>query len=80
MIRIFKYYWITTKGYRFCPWRSPYVKWRIQTAFGVDKDKIDFCVFWKLMFIYRKPLWHFCKWVVTMQKLSERGSPKYDND
>ena len=32
--------WRLSKGYRLRPWRSPYLRWRIETYLGVHADHI----------------------------------------
>ena len=39
--------WRLARGYRLCPWRSPYLRWRIETYSGIHADQIDFGTFWK---------------------------------
>ena len=39
MIRIL---WRLSRGYRLCPWRSPYLRWRIETYSGLHADEIIF--------------------------------------
>ena len=33
--------WRLSKGYRLCPWRSPYLRWRIETYCGLHADRIS---------------------------------------
>ena len=40
MVRTLRYYWIAARGYRFTPWRSPYIQWRLET-FLVRKLRIS---------------------------------------
>ena len=39
MLRIL---WRLTRGYRLRPWRSPYLRWRIETYWGLDAGEIAF--------------------------------------
>ena len=36
-----RYYWIISKGYRFRPWKSPYIQWRLETFFGHEAANLD---------------------------------------
>jgi len=38
--------WRLARGYRLRPWRSPYLRWRIETYSGIHADKIKFHTFW----------------------------------
>ena len=46
MKRVLRFIWIATRGHRFAPWRSPYIRWRIETYTGLKMDKIGFVEFW----------------------------------
>ncbi|HEX5422916.1 MAG TPA: hypothetical protein VFW94_05155 [Candidatus Acidoferrales bacterium] len=58
-----RYYWITTKGYRLCPWRSPYIQWRLETFFGKDAADLDARKFFALMWRERARMERFLGWV-----------------
>jgi hypothetical protein len=58
-----RYYWITTKGYRFCPWKSPYIQWRLETFFGAEATDLDARKFFRLMWRERERTWRFLEWV-----------------
>jgi hypothetical protein len=30
--------WRLSRGYRLCPWRSPYLRWRIETYWGLHAE------------------------------------------
>ena len=63
MLNAIHYYWITTKGYRLHPWDSPYVKWRMETFFGVEAESLDRKKFMELMWRERKRMREFLSWV-----------------
>jgi len=46
---ILRFLWSATRGYRLTPWRSPYLKWRIETYCGLKMSKIGFLEFWGFM-------------------------------
>jgi hypothetical protein len=68
MLYWFRYLWVASRGYRLRPWRSPYLRWRIETFSGIHADAIDFKTFWKFMWSYRKDLAAFLRWSAAMQK------------
>jgi hypothetical protein len=53
------------------PWRSPYLRWRIETYWGLHADRItgrEFCAFvWK----HRGELWRFLKWADSQEAASK---------
>ena len=58
--------WRMSRGYRLRPWRSPYLKWRIETYSGLHADSIDFKSFWRFLFAERHELRRFLKWAGKM--------------
>ena len=63
MIRLL---WAMTRGYRLCPWRSPYLRWRIETYWGIHADRIGFTDFWKFVWHQRRELWRYLVWAERM--------------
>ena len=56
------FFWRATRGYRFTPWRSPYLRWRIETYWGLHADRIGFKDFWRFLWTRRKDLKRFANW------------------
>ncbi len=54
--------WRLTKGYRLTPWRSPYLKWRMETYWGLHAAEIGFGQFWSFGWQHRKELHRFLRW------------------
>ncbi len=54
--------WRMARGYRLRPWRSPYLRWRIETYSGIHADKIDFRAFWKFVWRRRRELVRYLWW------------------
>jgi len=63
MIRIA---WRLSRGYRWCPWRSPYLRWRIETYSGIHADQITFATFWHFAWQQRKQLLRYLRWADSM--------------
>lgn len=63
MFNALRYYWITTKGYRLCPWKSPYIQWRLETFFGKQAADLDARKFFTLMWRERARMERFLDWV-----------------
>jgi hypothetical protein len=51
-----------TRGYRLAPWRSPYLRWRIETYWGLDAESITPSQFRQFAWEHRAELWRFLKW------------------
>ena len=56
-----------TRGYRLRPWRSPFLRWRIETYLGRPAEEIGFREFWTLFWRLRRDLWRFFHWADRMQ-------------
>jgi hypothetical protein len=56
-----------TRGYRLRPWRSPFLRWRMETYWGTPADEIDFEDFWRFVWEHRKELSRFLRWTERMQ-------------
>ena len=54
--------WRLTRGYRLRPWRSPYLRWRIETYQGLHADRITFWEFWKFLWRERLNLTRYLRW------------------
>jgi hypothetical protein len=57
-----RFLWRASRGYRFCPWRSPYLRWRIETWSGLPADQIGFAEYWRFVWRHRHDLMRFLAW------------------
>ena len=49
------------------PWRSPYLRWRMETYWGTPADEIGFVGFWVFVWQHRRDLLRFLDWADRMQ-------------
>jgi len=70
-----RFLWNATRGHHLAPWRSPYLRWRIETYCGVKMDKVGFLEFWGFLLRERHELMRFLKWTATMDAYA-RPKPK----
>ena len=70
-----RFLWNSTRGYRLSPWRSPYLRWRIETYCGRKADQIGFLEFWGFCWQYRRNLWRFLHWTGQIERTSRYRSP-----
>jgi hypothetical protein len=54
--------WQATKGYRLAPWRSPYLRWRIETYWGIPAESITFQDFRRFAWQRKADLFRFLGW------------------
>ena len=59
--------WRLSKGYRLCPWRSPYLLWRIETYSGLHAERITARDFWRFAWTERRELARFLRWAGRME-------------
>jgi hypothetical protein len=55
------------RGHWLAPWRSPYLRWRIETYSGIPAETITASVFWSFVHTERGRLLHFLRWVAEME-------------
>jgi hypothetical protein len=60
------YLWKASRGYRLRPWRSPYLRWRMETYWGMHAETITAGEFWRFMWLRRKELARFLRWTERM--------------
>jgi hypothetical protein len=58
--------WHLSRGYRLRPWRSPYLRWRIETYWGLHAEEITFTDFWRFAWQKRRELWRYLRWAERM--------------
>jgi len=75
MRKIFKFLWNATRGHHLTPWRSPYLRWRIETYTGVKMKDIGFLEFWEFTWKERRELIRFLKWTAQMEGYA-RAKPR----
>ena len=59
--------WRLTRGYRLRPWRSPYLRWRIETYSGLQASEITFTQFWAFAWKHRQELTRYLRWAERMR-------------
>jgi len=64
-----RYYWVFTKGYRLRPWRSPYIRWRMETFFGPEAAPRGPVRFLQLLWRERRRLAEFLRWAEEYRNL-----------
>lgn len=70
MIAAIRFLWKATRGSRLRPWRSEYLRWRIETYSGMKADRITARDM--MLFIWRERgnLFSFLKWAGNFEKQS----------
>jgi hypothetical protein len=74
MMRMLRYYWITAKGYRLRPWRSPYLRWRFETFLGPEATHMDARTFFHLAWKHRERMERFIDWSEERRQAQKKKS------
>lgn len=61
------FWWRTARGYRLRPWRSPYLRWRMETYSGIPAAEIGFRDFCRYAWEHRRDLACFLAWARRMK-------------
>lgn len=62
-----RFVWRATRGYRLRPWRSPYLRWRIETYWGTPAEEIQFRDFCRFAWRHRRDVLRFLRWAGKME-------------
>jgi hypothetical protein len=62
MTAAIRFLWNATRGHRLTPWRSEYLKWRIETYSGRNAATIDARAFFQFLWREKLPLLRFLSW------------------
>jgi hypothetical protein len=68
--------WRLARGYRLRPWRSPYLRWRIETYSGIHAEAITFGGFWKFVWSERRSLLRYLRWAAANTPKKKAGPRK----
>ena len=64
--------WTASRGFRLRPWRSPYLRWRVETYSGLHAEEITFGSFWGFLWKERRGIRRFLEWGAEMKRLEKR--------
>jgi hypothetical protein len=59
--------WTATRGHRLRPWRSEYLKWRLETFTGKHAEDVELRDFWQFLVSERKQVFRFLRWLSEMR-------------
>jgi hypothetical protein len=76
MLYALRYYWRLAQGHRLRPWRSPLVRWRLETFFGIHADQLSRPQFFALLWQNRRQVIAFLRWAEEMESRQKVEKPK----
>ena len=62
MLEPVRFLWNATRGHRLAPWRSAYLRWRIETYSGRKAEEIGFAEFVRFVWQEKGHLLRFLLW------------------
>jgi len=68
------YLWRSARGNRLRPWRSPYLRWRIETYWGLHADRITPAEFRAFLWNHRRDLLRFLRWAAKMESAARAAT------
>jgi len=69
-----RFLWNATSGHRFRPWRSEYLKWRIETYSGKRAEDLRARDVLGFLWQEKGNLLHFLRWTDRMESWKKMGS------
>jgi hypothetical protein len=63
-----RFLWQASRGCRLRPWKSPYLRWRIETYWGIPADSIRARDFWRFLWRHRAEMLRFLLWAGRMER------------
>lgn len=72
-----RFLWLAGKGYRLRPWDSPYLRWRIETYWGLHAERISPREFRAFVWKHRGELRQFLGWATHMREEAFDPNPPH---
>ena len=73
MWNLLSYYWIAARGYRFRPWASPYLCWRLETFLGAEAKDPSPRRFAGILWKHRREMQNFVDWAAERRRVQSRA-------
>ncbi len=67
MFAALRFLWNATRGHRLTPWRSPYLRWRIETYSGMRAESLTAQSVFGFLWSMRGELLQFLRWTGAIQ-------------
>jgi hypothetical protein len=74
MLAPLRFIWNATRGHRFAPWRSEYLKWRIETYSGKKAEELRARDVLTFVWTSRWDLLDFLRWTGQLEREVQRKS------
>lgn len=68
MFAALRFVWNATRGHRLAPWRSAYLRWRVETYSGQRAETLTTKGVLRFLWATRGELWRFLAWTGEMER------------
>lgn len=75
MTAALRFLWHATRGHRLRPWRSEYLRWRLETFTGKHAENVRARDFWLFLKAERRQIFRYLRWLGEMRSYAE-SSPE----
>ncbi len=72
MFEAARFLWNATRGYRLRPWRSPYVRWRVETYSGMKAETLTAKSVFAFAWANRCDLLRYLFWTGAVEREARR--------
>lgn len=73
MLEPIRFFWNATRGSRLRPWRSAYLRWRVETYTGLKAETVGLREMLGLAWGERRQVLRYLGWLVEMRKVAVSG-------
>ncbi len=74
MLASIKFLWNATRGHRLAPWRSEYLKWRIETYSGMKSESMTARQIFRFVWQQKWALLKFLRWTGKLDRDVKRAA------
>jgi hypothetical protein len=71
VIGAIRFLWNATRGSRLRPWRSPYLRWRVETYSGMHAEEIGAGKMFRFLWQEKRQFLRFLRWTEEMRQDSK---------
>ena len=68
-----RFFWNATRGTRLRPWRSSYLRWRVETYTGVPAHEVGLVMMVRLAWGERRQVLRYLRWLGEIRRVSVSG-------
>ena len=68
-----RFFWNATRGNRLRPWRSPYLRWRVETYSGVKAETVGLREMLRMARCERRQVLRYLRWLGEMRQAAGAG-------